>query len=280
MAIFNPLKMVFLVLLYDKMNDSRPIGVFDSGIGGLSVWKEIVKILPNESIIYYADIKNCPYGHQNHDTIIQFSRQIVDFFIRKNAKIIVVACNTATAAAIDFLRDNYSIPFIGMEPAVKPASLNSKTKSIAVLATQGTFNGKLYKETSKKYANDVELNVTLGNNLVNIVEKGLINDLSTQEYLAQIVKPLVDKKIDHLVLGCTHFPFLIPVLQKVLPQNVKLIDPAPAVAKQTKRILSQNQLLNNSINKPAYEFYSTGDSTILANVLKEILGYSAKVRKI
>jgi glutamate racemase len=272
--------MVFLVLLYDKMNDSRPIGVFDSGIGGLSVWKEIVKILPNESIIYYADIKNCPYGHQNHDTIIQFSRQIVDFFIRKNAKIIVVACNTATAAAIDFLRDNYSIPFIGMEPAVKPASLNSKTKSIAVLATQGTFNGKLYKETSKKYANDVELNVTLGNNLVNIVEKGLINDLSTQEYLAQIVKPLVDKKIDHLVLGCTHFPFLIPVLQKVLPQNVKLIDPAPAVAKQTKRILSQNHLLNNSINKPAYEFYNTGDSTILANVLKEILGYSAKVRKI
>ncbi|MFP4024671.1 MAG: glutamate racemase [Thiohalospira sp.] len=262
------------------MNDSRPIGVFDSGIGGLSVWKEIVRILPHESIIYYADIKNCPYGHHNHDTIIQFSRQIVDFFIAKNVKIIVVACNTATAAAIDFLRDNYSIPFIGMEPAVKPASLNSKTKSIAVLATQGTFNGKLYKETSKKYAKDVELNVTLGNNLVNIVEKGLINDPSTQDYLAQIVKPLIDKNIDHLVLGCTHFPFLIPVLQKVLPQNVKLIDPAPAVAKQSKRILARNQLLNSSIDKPTYEFYSTGDSTILANVLKEILGYTAKVQKI
>ncbi len=252
-----------------KLNN-QPIGIFDSGVGGLSVWKELVNSLPNESVIYYADSANCPYGPKNKETIISLASKVVDFLIEKNCKIIIVACNTATAAAIDFLRSRYSLPFIGMEPAVKPAALDSKTKSIAVLATEGTFNGKLYVDTSKKYAKDVELNIKVGNKLVDIVEKGLINDPTTERHLAELVKPLIDKDIDHLVLGCTHYPFLIEKLEKVLPQNVKIIDPAPAIIKQTKKILEQFDLLNKQDDKPSYKFYSSGNTKVLKNILNEI----------
>ncbi|MGM0406408.1 MAG: glutamate racemase [Bacteroidota bacterium] len=262
------------------MSDSRPIGVFDSGVGGLSVWKEMIKILPFESVIYYADNKNCPYGNKSPESIIQLSSKVVDFLLTKDVKSIVVACNTATAAAIDHLRKNYTIPFIGMEPAVKPASLNSKTKSIAILATEGTFNGKLFRETSRKYARDVELNIEIGNDLVDIVEKGLINEQSTYNYLKQVVKPLVAKDIDHLVLGCTHFPFLIPVLQKVLPENVKIIDPAPAVAKQTFRVLQQKKILNQSFQKPQYDFYSSGQTVVLESILKDIFGFDIEIHAV
>lgn len=258
---------------------NQPIGIFDSGVGGLSVWKELVKFLPNESVIYFADNANCPYGPKSKENIIELASRVVDFLISKECKIIVVACNTATAAAIEFLRTNYSLPFIGMEPAVKPAAQNSKTKSIAVLATEGTFNGKLYIETSQKYATDVELNIKVGDKLVDIVEKGLINDPFTEKHLASLVKPLIEKNIDHLVLGCTHYPFLLDKLKKVLPENVKIIDPAPAVIKQTKKILEQNNLLNNSKN-PFYEFYSSGNFEVLKVILKDITNKDYIVKKI
>lgn len=251
-------------------NNQQPIGIFDSGVGGLSVWRQLVKALPTESVIYYADSKNCPYGPKSKDEIISLSSKIVHFLIEKKCKIVIVACNTATAAAIDFLRSNYHIPFIGMEPAVKPAALNSKTKSIAVLATEGTFNGKLYIETSQKYASDVQLNILVGDQLVHIVEKGLVNEQSTKEHLKNMVIPLIKKNIDHLVLGCTHYPFLTEVLKDVLPENVQIIDPAPAVIKQTQRVLKQYNLLTNKRIKPFYEFFSSGDSTILTQMLKEI----------
>ncbi len=255
---------------------TQPIGIFDSGVGGLSVWKELVSSLPNESVVYYADSANCPYGPRNVETIISLASKVVDFLIEKNCKIIIVACNTATAAAIDFLRSKYSLPFIGMEPAVKPAALDSKTKSIAVLATEGTFNGKLYIDTSKKYAKDVELNIKVGDKLVDIVENGLINDPTIEHHLAALVKPLIDKNIDHLVLGCTHYPFLIEKLEKVLPKNVKIINPAPAVIKQTKKILDQFDLLNKQDDKPSYKFYYSGNAIVLKDILKNItdLNYS------
>ncbi|MBU8892663.1 MAG: glutamate racemase [Bacteroidales bacterium] len=252
----------------DKNN--FPVGVFDSGIGGLTVWKDLVADLPNESVIYYADSANCPYGPRKQEEIIQLASKVVDFLISENCKIIIVACNTATAAAIDFLRSKYSVPFIGMEPAVKPAALNSKTKSIAVLATEGTFNGKLYTETSRKYAKDVVLNIKVGDKLVDIVEKGLINDPSTKSHLAALVKTLIDENIDHLVLGCTHFPFLTEVLTEVLPPNIRIIDPAPAVVQQTKKILEMNDLTKKEFSNPEYRFYSSGNSYTLKNMLKEI----------
>lgn len=259
---------------------NQPIGIFDSGVGGLSVWKELVKSLPNESVIYYADNANCPYGPKSQDVIINLVSKVVDFLISKKCKIIIVACNTATAAAIDFLRSTYSVPFIGMEPAVKPAAQNSKTKSIAVLATEGTFNGKLYNETSQKYAKDVELNIKIGDKLVDIVEKGLINEPETKEHLEILVKPLIEKNIDHLVLGCTHYPFLTNQLKEVLPPHVRIIDPAPAVIKQAIKILEQYDLINKQSEKPFYNFYSSGNTKILKNILNEITSLNFSLNQI
>lgn len=261
-------------------NNKQPIGIFDSGVGGLSVWKELVKVLPNESVIYFADNKHCPYGPKSKDEIIKLASKVVDFLIEKQCKIIIVACNTATAAAIDFLRANYSIPFIGMEPAVKPAALNTKTKSIAVLATEGTFNGKLYLETSRKFASDVELNIKVGDKLVDIVEKGLINTEETKAHIAELVKPLIKKNIDHLVLGCTHYPLLIRVLKEVLPENVTIIDPAPAVIMQAQRVLKKNNLLNDSLAEPSYVFYASGDTKVLNLLLEEITNVPFKIIKV
>lgn len=260
--------------------NNQPIGIFDSGVGGLTVWRELVKSLPHESVIYYADSANCPYGSKDKETVIKLVRRVVDFLILKECKAIIVACNTATAAAIDFLRANYNIPFIGMEPAVKPAALESKTKSIAVLATEGTFNGKLYTETSRKYAKDVVLNIKVGDKLVDIVEKGMINEPSTENHIRTLINPLIDKNIDHLVLGCTHYPFLIEVLEKVLPKNVKIIDPAPAVVRQTMRVLGQFDLLNLQKIEPFYNFYSSGEFTILENLLREITNKNYSVEQV
>ena len=258
-----------MVFLYKNMS-KNPIGIFDSGVGGLSVWRELVKALPNEDVIYYADSKNCPYGPKTKDEIIRIVKSITEFLIDKGCKIIIVACNTATAAAIDYLRANYNISFIGMEPAIKPASLNSQTKSIAVLATEGTFNGRLYLETSQRFAKDVKLNIKVGDSLVDIVEKGLINDRSTKTYLTKLINPLIELNIDHLVLGCTHYPFLIPVLKDILPEKVKIIDPAPAVVKQTKRVLEENNLLKPGNENPKYDFYTSGDKNILEKLLNEL----------
>lgn len=262
------------------MSSTKPIGIFDSGVGGMSVWKEFIKVFPNENVIYYADSANCPYGSKQEDEIINLAIKAVEFLIKKECKLIIIACNTATAAAIDFLRANYNLPLIGMEPAVKPAALNSKTKSIAVLATEGTFNGRLYLETSEKFAKNLELNIKVGEKLVDIVEKGLINTNETEIYIRELVEPLINKNIDYLVLGCTHYPFFTELLKKVLPDNVSIINPAPAVVKQTKRILEVNYLLNNSNHKPKYEFYSTGDPNVLERIIFEITNREYKINKI
>lgn len=267
-----------MVFYFSIMSDF-PIGIFDSGVGGLSVFKEVLIRIPDENIVYFADSKNCPYGIKTKEEIIEFSDQAVDFLIKKNCKAIIVACNTATAAAIDHLRKKYTIPFIGMEPAVKPAALNSKTRSIAVLATEGTFNGRLFKETSGKYANDIELNVKVGNELVGIVENDMINDKKSILYLKSLIQPLIEKNIDQLVLGCTHYPFLIPILQKILPKNINIVDPAPAVIDQTKRILIENSIKNKTGNKAIYEFYSSGDISIIERMVHEITGEKCKISK-
>lgn len=260
--------------------NNNPIGIFDSGLGGLSVWKELVKLLPNEDVIYYADSANCPYGNKTEDQVINLAKNIVDFLIAKKCKIIVVACNTATAAAIDYLRASYNISFIGMEPAVKPASLNSQTKSIAVLATEGTFNGRLYKETKERFAKDVKVNIKVGERLVDIVENGLIYEPDTKKHLEKLIQPLIKLDIDHLVLGCTHYPFLKPILEKILHPDVIVLDPAPAVAKQTFRILKQENILNKSDQTSKYEFYTTGNTILLSNFLKDITNKEFVVNKI
>ncbi len=253
------------------MSDSRPIGVFDSGAGGLSVLRELLKDLPYEKFIYFADSANCPYGSKSHSEIIKRSSEIVDFLISNNCKVIVVACNTATAAAIDWLRDNYKFPFIGMEPAIKPAAINSKTKSIGVLATAGTFKGRLYIETSRKYASDVNVCYQVGEGLVELVEKGQYNSPEAKQLLLKYIQPMLDCNIDQLVLGCTHYPFFKPLLKTILPEDVEVIDPAPAVSKQLIRVLDEKNLVNKNIeNRLNHEFYSSSSTITLKKLVEAI----------
>lgn len=254
----------------------RIVGVFDSGVGGLTVLAELVKALPSYSFIYFADTKNCPYGPKGKDEIIRFSANITRFLIGQGSKTIVVACNTATASAIDYLRANFSIPFVGMEPAVKPAALATKTKSIGVLATEGTFNGRLYRETTAKYAVNINVFYQVGEGLVELVEEGKSNSLEAKELLSKYIKPMIDENVDHLVLGCTHYPFFTETLKQILPKKVEIVNPAPAVAKQTLRIQEElfkektNEPSNSGITEKFVKFYSSGNTEILEKLVGEI----------
>lgn len=247
--------------------NNNPIGIFDSGVGGLSVWREIVKELPRESTCYYADSINCPYGLKSQEEIISLSKRIVDFLLSKKCKLIVVACNSATAAAIDFLREQYDILFVGMEPATKIAASKTKTGSIGVLATEQTFNGRHFAETSNKYLQDIEVQVQVGNGLVEMVESGKIDTEESLELIKKYLKPMIEKKIDQLVLGCTHYPFLIEQIKEFLPDNVNIINPADAVARHTRTQLKNNSLLASIENLPVYEFYTSGDTEVLKNLI-------------
>ncbi len=249
---------------------SYPIGVFDSGLGGLSVWLELVKLMPYEDIIYFADSGNCPYGNRTKSEIIDLSIRNSQFLIDKGAKIIVVACNTATGAAIKELRDTFKIPFVGMEPAVKPAAKETRTKHIGVLATKGTLESELFQETKNAFTKGVTVHMQIGLGLVEIVENQKIEEKSTSDLLQKYLQPMLDNGVDKIVLGCTHYPFLKPVFDRLLPQNVDLINPAPAVAKQTLRQLSKFELRNNEPRTPNYDFYTSGDERLLDDFLRYI----------
>jgi len=245
----------------------QPIGIFDSGIGGTSIFKEIHKLLPDEDIIYLADSANAPYGNKRKEEILKLSIKNTELLLQKGCKLIVVACNTATTNAIDYLRKNYDIPFIGIEPAIKPASLQTKSKVIGILATKGTLSSTLFHKTSDLYAKNVKVLERIGDGLVPLIENGKLESEAMQSLLKTYINPMIDANIDYLVLGCTHYPYLIPSLKKLLPNNVTIIDSGQAVAKQTKAILEKNQLLNRTKNKPNIIFYSNGDIAILSAIL-------------
>ena len=252
------------------MIKDAPIGIFDSGIGGITVWKEIYRTLPNEDIIYLADSKNSPYGLKSHKEIISLAIDNVEFLLSKKCKLIVVACNTITAIAIDTLRHKYTIPFIGMEPAVKPAALNTKVGKIGVLATKGTFEGDLFKKTSKKYTNNIKIAIQIGNGLVELAESGKIESDEAKELLIKYLTPMIDMGVDQIVLGCTHYPLFSSVIKKIIPKNIQLINPALAVAKYTKTVLIREGIVSSRLEKMKYEFYSSGDITVLQNLLIQI----------
>ncbi|HON17805.1 MAG TPA: glutamate racemase [Salinivirgaceae bacterium] len=197
------------------------IGIFDSGFGGLSVWRYLVNDIPNKRMVYLADSGYCPYGHRSYDDIRDRTRSIVDFLIDQfSVKIVVVACNTATAAAIDFLRDHYSIPLVGMEPAIKPAALQTQSKVVGVLATEGTFNGRLFRQTSEKYANGIKMLIQPGHGLVEFIEQGITSGNEVESLLQKYISPMVEQGADNLVLGCTHYPFLAPTIEKLFPKLI------------------------------------------------------------
>ncbi len=252
--------------------NSRPIGIFDSGVGGTSIWKEIHELLPHEHTIYLADSKNAPYGEQPREKILELSVKNTELLLAQDCKLIVVACNTATTNAIDHLRENYDVPFIGIEPAIKPAALQSKSKTVGVLATKGTLSSSLFHSTSENHAAGITIIEQEGRGLVPLIEAGKIRATETRALLKKYLAPMLNAKIDHLVLGCTHYPYLIPVLKELLPEGVKIIDSGEAVAKQTKAVLKKNDLLNLSQARGSNRFYSNTDVPILEHFLQDVNG--------
>lgn len=248
--------------------DDRRIGIFDSGIGGTSIWGEIQELLPFEDCIYLADSKNAPYGEKPKEQILELSIKNTEFLLNQGCKTIVVACNTATTNAIDYLRANYNVPFVGIEPALKPAAINSKSKIVGVLATKGTLSSSLFHSTTKNHAAGITVLEQRGTGLVEMIESGNLESEELYRLLEGYIKPMLEKGMDYLVLGCTHYPYLIPLLKKMLPENVTIIDSGQAVARQTKTVLENNELLSSSNNPGVHQFYTNGAVEVLATILE------------
>ncbi len=218
--------------------NTDPIGIFDSGVGGLSVLREIRLLMPNENIIYFGDQVHVPYGARSMGQIQGFSEGITKFLLNLDSKLIVVACNTASAAALTYLRKRFpDVSFVGMEPAVKPAAETTKTGKVGVLATPATFQGALYASVVERFGAGVELFQHTCPGLVGQIENGDLDSNVTRAILEDALGPMLEKNIDTVVLGCTHYPFVIPLIEQIVGESVRVIDPAPAVARQTKRLL-------------------------------------------
>ena len=249
------------------------VGFFDSGLGGLCILDAFKALCPHESTIYIADSRNCPYGNKPADEIVRLAGRHTRRLLKRGCKMIVVACNTATAAAIDTLRAEWpDVPFIGIEPAVKPAALKSKSGVVGVLATAGTFGGRLYNETKAKFAKDVTVIATVADEFIDIVESLRVNvgsvrvgsdpnlTLNDPKVVAVVrarIEPLLKAGCDKIVLGCTHFPHLKPLIEKICAGRAEVIDPSDAVARQARRVLSARGLLASASAKPSHVFIRT-----------------------
>lgn len=248
------------------MDNNQPIGIFDSGIGGTSIWREIHNLLPNEKTIYLADSKNAPYGQKSQKEIIALSMKNTDLLLEMGCKLIVVACNTATTNAIRELREKYTVPFIGIEPAIKPAVANSKTQIIGILATQGTLNSELFNKTAEMFY-DTKIVEQVGHGLVQLIESGNMNSPEMEKLLYSYLTPMIEANIDYLVLGCSHYPYLIPQIKKILPDHIQIIDSGRAVAKQTQNILKEQVGLSSTTSNEAV-FYTNTNPKVLQGILE------------
>lgn len=259
-------------------SSQNPIGVFDSGVGGLSVLREIQALMPNENIIYFGDQGHVPYGPRPMEQIQDFSEGITRFLLAQKSKIIVVACNTASAAALTYLRQTFpDVQFVGMEPAVKPAAEKTQTGKVGVLATPATFQGALYASVVERFANGVELFQNTCNGLVQQIEMGDLDGVETRRILEDALHPMLEKNIDTVVLGCTHYPFVIPLIEKIVGEHVRVIDPAPAVAKQVKRLLETGGTLSQNEQGGRLRFVTSGNEDSARTILHILLGIDAAV---
>ncbi|WP_396145085.1 glutamate racemase [Flavobacterium sp.] len=249
------------------MVNKNPIGLFDSGIGGTSIWKEIHQLLPNEDTIYLADSKNAPYGQKSKEEIIELSFKNTEFLLNQNCKLIVVACNTATTNAIKELRAKYNVPFIGIEPAIKPAALHSKTQKIGILATKGTLNSELFYKNVEQFQ-EIQIIEQIGFGLVELIEGGKIDSDELQELLLKYLNPMVQANIDYLVLGCSHYPYLIPQIKKIIPKKITIIDSGEAVARQTKKVLEEVVGMNENTHLSKNLFYTNTNPEVLKEILE------------
>ena len=262
-----------------KSND--PIGIFDSGVGGLSVLRAVRERMPNESVIYFGDQAHIPYGPRSMEQIRSFSEAITNFLLEHQAKIVVVACNTASAAALTYLREKFpSVQFVGMEPAVKPAAEQTRTGKVGVLATPATFQGALYASVVERFANGVELFQNTCDGLVQQIERGNLSGAETRRILQTVLEPMLNENIDTVVLGCTHYPFVIPLIQEIVGEKVRVIDPAPAVARQAERLLEAGGRKSQSAERGRIQIFTSGESAALRSMLPILLGEDGEVQKV
>ena len=260
-----------------------PIGIFDSGVGGLSVLRAISAQMPDESVIYFGDQAHIPYGPRPMEQIRNFSEAITNFLLEQNAKIIVVACNTASAASLKYLREKFpDVQFVGMEPAVKPAAEHTQTGRVGVLATPATFQGALYASVVERFASGVELFQNTCNGLVQQIEQGNLRGEETRRILDDALSPMLKKNIDTVVLGCTHYPFVIPLIEQIVGDaaRVRVIDPAPSVAKQVRRVLEASSMKNESGALGNIKFYTSGDPVALKSLLPVLIGEAGEVNRV
>ncbi len=259
----------------------QPIGIFDSGVGGLSVLRAIRQELPFEDILYFGDQAHIPYGPRTRHEIRDLAFGITRFLLNLGAKLIVVACNTASAAALHELRWLFpGVPFVGMEPAVKPAAETTHTGKVGVLATPTTFTGDLYASVVERFAKDVQIFTSTCPGLVERVEAGDLEGPQTREILEEALLPMLAAGIDTVVMGCTHYPFVIPLIQSITGPEVKVIDPAPAIARQVRRLLDGMSLLNPEDRSGVLRFFTSGDPQRFSGLLPRLLGENGPVYRV
>jgi glutamate racemase len=255
------------------MDKQRPIGIFDSGVGGLSVLRVIRELMPEESIIYFGDQGHVPYGPRPLKQVRDFSEGITRFLLDKGAKLIVVACNAASAAALTYLRDKFlEISFVGMEPAVKPAAEHTETGVVGILATPATFQGALYASVVERFAAGVKLLQSTCPGLVQQIEAGELDSPKTRGILETALWPMLKQNIDTIVLGCTHYPFVIPLIQTIVGDKIRVIDPAPAVARQAKRLLIMDGIKLSAGVRGDIQFFTSGEENTLQTLLPTLIG--------
>lgn len=247
------------------MTNNNPIGLFDSGVGGTSIWRELHTLMPMEDTIYLADSKNAPYGTRSKPEIVALSRKNTEHLLDLGCKLIVVACNTATTNAIKELRASYDVPFIGIEPAIKPAVLRSESGKIGVLATKGTLSSELFHKTVEIYQ-DTEIIEQVGTGLVQLIENGEKDSPEMEKLLRSYLEPMVEAGIDHLVLGCSHYPYLIPNIKRIIPPDITIIDSGEAVARQSQHILTEKVGMKTT-GKGRAIFYTNGNPKVIASLI-------------
>jgi glutamate racemase len=263
----------------ETQSPTAVIGVFDSGLGGLSVLREIRAALPGHPVIYLADQAHVPYGPRPREEVLRFSVGITRWLLSQGAGLIVAACNTASAAALYRLRQEFpETPFVGMEPAVKPAALTTHSGVVGVLATPATFQGELYASVLERFASSVTVLQDTCPGLVSQIEAGEVDGPPTREILEKALLPMISQGLDTVVLGCTHYPFIIPLIQEIVGPGIQVIDPAPAVARQAARLLEARGLVGHTSHaKPLTRFITTGEPAIFQHRLKKLVGLDEQV---
>ena len=270
-----------LIEMEPDTESRRPVGIFDSGVGGLSVLRAIRNQLPSEDILYFGDQAHIPYGQRTKEDVRELAFGITRFLLNLGAKMIVVACNTASAAALQELRRSFpDVPFVGMEPAVKPAAENTHSGKVGVLATPTTFAGEMYASVVERFAKNVQILTSTCPGLVERVEAGDLEGPRTREILENTLLPMLEAGIDTVVMGCSHYPFVIPLVQSITGIDVNVIDPAPAIARQARRLLEGSSLTNIGEEPGDLQFYTSGDPEEFSDRLATLLGERGPIHQV